>query len=116
MFEAAIASGLLLYLVLLGTFGVEWQFLAGAALALVGLLGGGSAGIAYHLFLRRELTRLGQNTRGWLWSPVSCHSRLDERGRGQVLPWFRLGAAGFFVCLAGIGMVAVAALKAAFAR
>jgi hypothetical protein len=41
---------------------------------------------------------------------------LDDQGRGEVLPWFRLGAAGFFVCLAGIGMVAVAAIKAAFAR
>ena len=116
MFEAAIASVLLLYLILLGVLGVEWQFVAGAGMALVGLVGGGGAGIVYHLALRRALARLGASTRGWLWSPVSCHRLLDEQGRGQVLPWFRLGAAGFFVCLAGIGMVAVALVKATFAR
>jgi hypothetical protein len=116
VFEAAIASVLLLYLILLGALGVEWQFLAGAGLALTGLVGGGGAGIVYHLALRRALARLGASTRGWLWSPVSCHRLLDEQGRVEVLPWFRLGAAGFFVCLAGIGMVAVALVKAMFAR
>ena len=116
MFEAAIAAVLLMYLILLGVLGVEWQFMVGAALALVGLLGGGGAGIVYHLALRRVLTRLGASTRGWLWSPVSCHRLLDDMGRGEGLPWFRLGAAGVMVCLAGIGMVAVAAVKATFAR
>jgi len=116
VFEAAIASGLLLYLILLGVLGVEWQFVAGAVLALIGLVGGGGAGIVYHLCLRKALTRLGKTTRGWLWSPVSCHRLLDEQGQAEVLPWFRLGATGFVVCLAGIGMVAVAAVKAAFAR
>jgi len=116
VFEAAIASGLLLYLILLGVLRVEWQFLAGAVLALVGLVGGGSAGIVYHLRLRKALARLGKSTRGWLWSPVSCHRLLDEKGQEEVFPWFRLGAAGFIVCLAGIGLVAVAAVKAAFAR
>jgi hypothetical protein len=103
-------------LILLGVLGVEWQFMAGAALALAGLLGGGGAGIVYHLALRKALARLGASTRGWLWSPVSLHRLLDERGRSVVLPWFRLGAAGFVVCVAGIAMVAVAAIKATFAR
>jgi hypothetical protein len=116
VFEATIASVLLLYLILLGVLGVEWQCVAGAVLTLAGLVGGGGAGIVYHLALRRALTRLGASTRGWLWSPVSCHRLLDERGRVEVLPWFRLGAAGFFVCLAGVGMVAVALVKATFAQ
>jgi hypothetical protein len=47
---------------------------------------------------------------------VSRHRLLDEQGLGQVLPWFRLGATGFFVCLAGIGMVTVAAIKTTFTR
>jgi hypothetical protein len=115
VFEAAIATVVLLYLLLLGVLGIEWQLAAGAALALVGLVGGGGAGIVYHLALRRALVRVGASTRGWLWSPVSCHRLLDEQGRAEVLPWFRVGAAGFVVCLAGIGMVAVAAVKAAFA-
>ena len=116
MFEAAIASVLLLYLVLLGVLGVELQVTLGAGLALVGLLGGGGAGVVYHLALRRALERLGASTRGWLWAPVSRHRLLDEQGLREVLPWFRLGAAGFFVCLAGIAMVAVAVIKAMFAR
>ena len=105
-----------MYLILLGVLGVELQFMAGAILALVGLLGGGGAGIVYHLALRRALARLGASARGWLWSPVSCHRWLDEQGRAEVLPWFRLGAAGFVVCIAGIAMVAVAAIKATFTR
>ena len=116
MFEAAIASVLLFYLLLLGVLGVEWQILAGTALVLVGLLGGGGAGIVYHLALRKALARMGASTRGWLWSPVSRHGLLDEQGRSEVLPWFRLGAAGFVVCLAGIGMVAVGAIRAMFTR
>jgi len=116
VFEAAIALVFLMYLIVLGVLAVEWQFMVGAVLALAGLLGGGAAGIVYHLALRRALARVGASTRGWLWSPVSRHRLLDEQGRGEVLPWFRLGAAGFFVCLAGMGMVAVAAIKATFAR
>ncbi len=116
MFEAAIASVLLVYLVLLGTLGVELQLTLGAGLALVGLLGGGGAGIVYHLALRRALERLGASKHGWLWSPVSRHRLLDDQGLREVLPWFRLGAAGFFVCLAGMGMVTVAVIKAMVAR
>ena len=115
MFEAIIASALLMYLILLGVLGIAWEFTAGAILALAGLAGGGAAGIVYHLALRRALARLGAGKRGWLWSPVSCHRLLDEQGRGEVLPWFRIGAAGYFVCLAGIGMIGVAIVKAMFA-
>jgi hypothetical protein len=50
-----------------------------------------------------------------LWSPVSRHQLLDEQGRREVLPWFYLGAAGFLICVAGIGMVLAALLKAALA-
>jgi hypothetical protein len=116
VFEAAIASVLLMYLVLLGVLGVELQFTLGAVLTLAGLVGGGGAGVVYHLALRRALARSGASTRGWLWSPVSRHRLLDEQGLGEVTPWFRLGATGFLVCLAGIGMVTVAVIKAAFVR
>lgn len=114
MFELAVALALLLYLLLLALPGIELQFLAGGILTFAGLVGGGGAGIVYHLALRDALVRLGAGTRGWLWSPVSRHRLLDDRGKRQVLPWFRLGAAGFFVCLAGIGMVAVAILRTVF--
>jgi hypothetical protein len=115
MFEAAVALALLFYLLLLALPGIEMQVLLGVFLALAGLVGGGSAGIIYHLALRAALGRVGASTRGWLWSPVSRHHLLDERGQRQVLPWFRVGAAGFLVCLAGIGMVAVAILRAVLA-
>lgn len=115
MFEAALAGALLCYLLLLGVPGIEWQFWAGTSATVVGLFGGGLAGFVYHLALRRELMRLRADTRGWLWSPVAQHDALDEAGKRRVLPWFRTGAAGFFVCVAGIGMVVVAALRSAFA-
>jgi hypothetical protein len=113
MFEAALAVALLFYLLLLALPAIELQFVAGGLLTFVGLLGGGGAGIVYHLALRRALIRLGASTRGWVWSPVARHPLLDDLGRRRVLPWFRLGAAGFFLCLAGIGMVGLAVLRAA---
>ncbi|HJX53606.1 MAG TPA: hypothetical protein VJ801_12640 [Polyangia bacterium] len=111
MFETFFVFGLVAYLFLLAVPGAMWQLSLGALVALVGLVGGGGAGIVYHLALRRTLVRLGSYARGWLWSPVSLHRLLDERGRREVLPWFRVGAVGFFLCLAGIGMVAVAIFK-----
>lgn len=113
MLEAAIAIALLGALLLLALPGIELQMVLGILLTLVGLLGGGGAGIIYHLKLHQALLRLGCGTRGWLLKPVSRHGLLDEAARRQVLPWFRLGAAGFVVCVAGIGMVVVAVLRAA---
>ncbi len=115
MLEAFVVLGLLAYLCLLAVPGPILQLLLGALFALVGLVGGGGAGIVYHLALRRSLVRLGAEVSGWLWSPVSRHHLLDEQGRQEVLPWFRVGAAGFFVCLAGIGMMLAALLKATLA-
>jgi len=113
--EVAVAVLVLVYLLLLTLLGIELQAVLGAVVALVGLLGGGSAGLVYHLSLRKALSRLQQSTRGWLWSPVSRHVLLDERGRREVLPWFRIGAAGFFLCVAGIGLVTAAVVRAALA-
>ena len=115
MLEVLVAAGVLGYLVLLALPGIELQFVLGMWTTLIGLGGGGAAGLVYHVALRRALTRLHAGTQGWIWSPVSRHQALDETGRRQVLPWFRLGAAGFFVCLAGIGMVVAAVLRARYA-
>jgi hypothetical protein len=115
VFEAGIALLVFLYLLLLALPGIELQVVIGSALVLIGLFGGGSAGVVYHWLLRRTLLRLSRGTRGWVWAPVSRHAVLDERGRREVLPWFRVGAVGFFVCLAGIGVLAVALLRVGFA-
>ena len=115
MLEAAIALALLGCLLLLALPGIELQVVLGTVLTLVGLVGGGGAGIVYHLRLRAALVRLGADTRGWLLAPVSRHDLLDERAKRRVLPWFRIGAAGFLVCLVGIGTIVVAVLRAALA-
>jgi hypothetical protein len=112
VFEGAIAALVLFYLLLLAMPGIAWQFVLGSLAASLGLIGGGAAGLIYHLALHKALLRLKGHTRGWLWSPVSRHADLDEIGRRAVLPWFRLGAAGFVLCLAGIGLLAVAVLRA----
>jgi hypothetical protein len=114
VFEVGVAFVVFLYLLLLAVPGIEWQVAIGGALMLIGLFGGGSAGLVYHWRLRRTLVRLGESTRGWVWAPVSRHAALDDRGRREVLPCFRVGAAGFLVCLAGIGVLAVALLRASF--
>lgn len=113
MLEAAAALALLGYLVLLALPSIELQVGLGAALTLIGLLGGGGAGLVYHLELHQALVRLGASTRGWLLSPVARHGLLDEQGQRRVLPWFRIGAVGFFVCLAGIGLIVAAVLRTA---
>ena len=113
MLEATVGCALLAYLLLLAVPGIELQVALGTVLTLAGLVGGGGAGIVYHLALRKALVRLGAGTRGWLWSPASRHGLLDEQARRRVLPWFRIGAAGFFVCLAGTGMIAAALLRVA---
>ncbi len=113
MLEAAIALAVLGLLLLLALPGIELQLVLGISLTLVGLVGGGGAGIIYHIKLREALLRLGCGTRGWLLKPVSRHGLLDETAKRQVLPWFRLGAAGFVICVAGIGMVVIAVLRAA---
>lgn len=115
MLEAVVAVLVLLYLALLTLPGIEAQLVVGAVATLAGLLGGGAAGLVYHLALRRALARVKQSTHGWLWSPVSRHAALDDLGLREVLPWFRRGAAGFVVCMAGIGLLAVAVVRAALA-
>jgi hypothetical protein len=112
VFEVAIAGLVFVYLLLLAVPAIELQVVIGTLAALVGLVGGGGAGIVYHLALRRALLLTKQGARGWLWSPVSRHADLDEVQQGKVLPWFRVGAAGFLLCIAGIGMVGVAAIRA----
>jgi hypothetical protein len=113
MLEAAIAVAVLGGLLLFALPGIELQFVLGTVLTVVGLTGGGGAGLLYHVRLRQALLRLGASTRGWLLAPVARHALLDEPAKRRVLPWFRIGAAGFFVCLAGIGMIVVAVLRAA---
>jgi hypothetical protein len=112
VFEVAIAGLVFVYLLLLAVPTIELQVVLGTIAALVGLVGGGGAGIVYHLVLREALLPSKRGTRGWLWSPVSRHADLDEPARRRVLPWFRAGAAGFLLCIAGIGMVGVAAIRA----
>jgi hypothetical protein len=112
MFELAFVAAVLGYLMLLALPGPEAQMALGWALTLLGLVGGGGAGVVYHLRLHAALLRVGAGTRGWLWAPVSRHRHLDERGRARVLPWFRAGAAGFVVCVGGIGMVVAAVARA----
>lgn len=38
---------------------------------------------------------------------MPLHARLDEAGRQRVLPWFYAGAAGFFVTIVGMALIAL---------
>jgi hypothetical protein len=113
MIEILYALLVVALLALLALPGPELQMVLGWVLLGLGLLGGGGAGLVYHAALRAALRRLGRDTAGWLWKPVSLHQHLDEANRRHVLPWFRLGAVGFFVCLIGIALVVAAVIRAA---
>jgi hypothetical protein len=113
MIEILFAILVVALLALLALPGPESQMILGWVLLGLGLLGGGGAGLVYHAVLRAALRRLGQDTRGWLWKPVSLHRHLDQASRRRVLPWFRLGAVGFFLCLTGIALIVAAVMRAA---
>jgi hypothetical protein len=106
-------SELLIVLVLvMGVVGVatvpwSWLLVAGAVTTGAGLAFGVATGFWYHVALAQALAPLKALTPRWWLRPVPLHARLDEAGRRRVLPWFYAGAAGFFVTVVGIALIAL---------
>jgi hypothetical protein len=92
---------------------LSWHTVFGTGLTLVavGLAGGVPAGLAYHLELARALGGRGLLERGWFWHPTRLHRHLAGEERRRVMLWFRVGAVGFVVALAGCALAAVGALR-----
>jgi hypothetical protein len=81
---------------------------AGAGVLALGLIVGVAAGVVYHAALYRALAPLGILRPGWWWRPTSLHVHLTPAQRRRIMPWFGIGAAGFFVVLTGCALVLAA--------
>jgi len=112
MVEVSLAAAIVLALLAAagGEGGVRLLYLSGAGAIALGLLAGIPAGIVYHVKLSRALNAAGAAKRGWWWRPASYHARLPEQSLRPLLPWFRAGAAGFLVVVAGCALVFLALL------
>ena len=101
-------------LILLASVGgegvVRLLYASGAVAIALGLAAGIPAGVAYHLALFRALARGGAIPPGWWWHPTRLHDGLPDAGRRRVMPWFRAGAAGFLLALAGCALILAALL------
>ena len=79
----------------------------GTVTTAVGLAFGVATGFWYHVALARALSAVKALTPRWWLRPVPLHERLDVAGRQRVLPWFYAGAAGFFVTVVGMALIAL---------
>ena len=107
MFELLIVLGLVFAVVLAVVIPWSWLLLVGAVTTGVGLAFGVATGLWYHIALARVLAPMKALTPRWWLRPVPLHTRLDDAGRQRVLPWFYAGAAGFFVTVAGMALIAL---------
>jgi len=79
----------------------------GALTTAAGLAFGIATGFWYHVALARALSAVKALTPRWWLRPVPLHARLDTAALQRVLPWFYAGAAGFFVTVVGMALIAL---------
>lgn len=111
--EIVIAVALVLSLVVmqLGRAADPETLLAlSAGLIAVGLAIGVPAGLIYHLLLARGLRAAGADARRWWLRPTGFHAALAPADVRRLLPWFRVGAAGFLVVVIGCVFLLLLAL------
>ncbi len=107
MVELLIVVSLALGVVLVVVTPWPSLLLAGAVTTAAGLAFGIATGFWYHVALARALSPMKALTPRWWLRPVPLHARLDDGGRQRVLPWFYAGAAGFFVTVVGMALIAL---------
>jgi len=81
------------------------------ALIAGGMAVGLPASGVYHALLARALARAGGVPRGWWLHPARHHAGLPPEERRRILPWFRVGAAGFLVVSAGAALLFALAMR-----
>jgi hypothetical protein len=107
MLELLIVLALALGVIAVAVLPWSWLLVVGAVTTGAGLAFGVATGLWYHIALARALAPMKALTPRWWLRPVPLHARLDEAGRRRVLPWFYAGAAGFFVTVAGMALIAL---------
>ena len=87
---------------------VPWPsvLMAGAWTTAAGLGFGLATGLWYHIVLAKGLLAAKALTPRWWLRPEALHRRLDAKGQQRVMPWFYAGAAGFFVTILGLALIA----------
>jgi hypothetical protein len=105
--EVLIVAGVIVAVVLVAA--VPWPTLlvTGLVTTAVGLVVGVTTGFWYHVALGRAILASGTLPPRWWWHPVSLHDRLQPADRRGVMPWFYVGAAGFFLTVVGIALTAI---------
>lgn len=83
-------------------------YVSGVGAIGLGLAVGVPAGVVYHLKLHRALSVGRVAARRWWWNPTGYHDRVPDRERQSMMRWFRAGAAGFLVAIAGCVLVLAA--------
>jgi hypothetical protein len=83
----------------------------GVTTMLIGLVTGVPTGFWYHVVLYRVVSAKVPLPRRWWMSPAALHGHLSDVETRRVRRWYRIGGAGFVLCVAG-GVVAIASLLA----
>ena len=107
VFEIAVVAFVLAVLAALVLIPIGVAVFGGAALVVLGLGVGVPAGIAYHVQLRRLLSKKGALDRYWWVNPTGRHKHLDEAEVKSFARPFYVGAAGWAVAVFGSLVAAV---------
>lgn len=115
MTEALFVLGVVIGLVLLGTFAVvvpvEAIAMTGAACILAGFLIGVPAGVYYHYALYRCLAGRGKVPSDFIWHPTRFHAQLHDEELRRIKPWFLAGALSFGVIMLGSTIIVLGFLR-----
>ena len=117
MFEILVAAGVVLVIACRrpgSDCGDPETLLAwSATLIAAGFAVGLPAGLGYHIRLGRVLAAAGRLERRWWLRPTDFHDSLTDAERRSILPWFRVGAAGFLLVTSGCALLFALALQVA---
>ena len=92
-------------------FSLRLLALLGLATLAAGLLLGVPTGFWYHVVLYRIVAAKRRLPPRWWLSPSDLHAGLTHAEQRRIQRWYRLGGAGFVLCIVG-GVVAIASLLA----
>jgi hypothetical protein len=105
MLEVAFVLAVVAALGLLGlptvVFSLQFPTVIGLATLLLGLVVGVPTGFWYHVVLYRIASAKTPLPRRWWLSPSDLHACLTDVEQRRIRPWYRIGGAGFVLCVVG---------------
>ena len=79
----------------------------GVGILVLGLVVGLPTGFWYHAVLYRLVSAKHPLPRRWWLSPANLHPQLTAAEERRIRPWYRIGGAGFVLCIVG-GLAVIA--------